>query len=89
MFPCEMTASLRECGLAYAGLGNHRKALKFLQNSCQSAERYNERYELAISQLELAKLRHRMGIPGAEREWRDAEDTMEPFRQVIRSSCDD
>jgi tetratricopeptide (TPR) repeat protein len=72
-FPAFRPHALREWGLALAGQGRPRRALRMLDKSCAAAQRQSARYEYARSLLERGKVAQALGLSGAGEQIAQAE----------------
>ncbi len=83
LFPTEYAFALREYGQLLAQQGKHKRAAKVLEKSCGVAARQDATFELAQSNLALARVKVDMGSLGADQELARAEAEIKHFHDLI------
>lgn len=84
--PTAYPQSLRVRALTLNDMGCRKKALKFIDRSCNVAQRQQAAFEHAQSALIHAELKLQTGAPEAEQELTKARANLAIFRKMIQSS---
>ena len=87
LFPAAYPMSLRELASAYVAVGNPRKAAAYAKKSIRVAEKQEAIYEVALSDLLLARIEENLRSEGWEEHLQSALATVDSFRtQTVKGS---
>lgn len=80
--------ALREMGLAQAGLGRTRRALKYVKQSCAVAQQQNIPIEYAWSLLVCGQLHAKLGDPEGPRHIEEATEALANFERLAKAAME-